>query len=167
MCLRFPSPSTKVSPKDLLSVDSHFLPLAPQLLGQVLFRAALRFRGCFDKQVPGFFSHGPNHSCGVAILVHKSFDFKLISSCADNGGRYLILGTIIQDTPFLLINTYAPSKPSNQSSFFLSLSELTPVEALRESNCKFVIGGDFNVALQPSLDRSGGNTTLLESVKFL
>ena len=88
-------------------------------------------------------------------------------SRVDNEGRYLILEAIIQDTPFLLINIYAPNKTSNQSSFFQALSELIPVEELRKSNYKFVIGGDFNVALQPSLDCSGGNTTLKESVKVL
>ena len=103
----------------------------------------------------------------MAILVHKSLDFKLISSRVDNEGRYLIVEAIIQDAPFLLINIYAPNKTSNESSFFQALSELIPVEELRESNYKFVIGGDFNVALQPSLDCSGGNTTLKESVKVL
>ena len=118
------------------------------------------------KQWPGefFFSHGSNHSCGVAILVRKSLDFKLTSSRVDNEGRYLILEAIIQDTPFLLINIYAPNKTSNQSSLFLALPELISVEELRESNYKFLIGGDLNVALQPSLDCSGGNTTLKESV---
>ena len=106
------------------------------------------------KQFPGefFFSHGSNHSCGVAILVHKSLDFKLISLRIDNEGRYLIIETIIQDMRFVLINIYEPNKTSNQSSYFLALSELIPVEHLRESNYKFLIGGDFNVALQPSLD---------------
>ena len=121
------------------------------------------------KQWPGefFFSHGSNHSCGVAILIDKSLDFKLISSRVDNEGRYLMVEAIIQDTPFLLINIYAPNKTSNQSSFFQALSDLISVEVLRESNYKFVIGRDFNVALQPSLDCSGGITTLSESVKVL
>ena len=95
----------------------------------------------------------------MAILLRKSLDFKLISSRVDNEGRYLIFEAIIQDTPFLLINMYAPNKTSNQSSFFLALSELISVEELRESNYKFLIGGDFSVALQPSLDCSGDNTT--------
>ena len=100
----------------------------------------------------------------MAILVRKSLDFKLTSS---REGRYLILEAIIQDTPVLLINMYEPNKTSDQSSFFLALPELISVEELRESNYKFLIGGDFNVALQPCLDCSGGNTTLKESVKFL
>ena len=113
------------------------------------------------KQWPSefFFSHRSNYSCGVAILIHKSLDFKLISSRVDNEGRYLIVEAIIQDTPFLLINIYAPNKTSNQSSFFQALSDLISAEVLWESNYKFVIGGDFNVALQPSLDCSGGITT--------
>ena len=46
-----------------------------------------------------FVSHDSNHSCGVAIFVKQSLDFKLISSRVDNEGRYLILEAIIQDTP--------------------------------------------------------------------
>ena len=39
--------------------------------------------------------------------------------------------------------------------------------SLVKTRRKFVIGGEFNVTLQPSLDCSGGNTTLRELVKFL
>ena len=46
----------------------------------------------------------------------------------DNEGRYLILEEIIQDMRFVLINIYEPNKTSNQSSYFLALSELIPVE---------------------------------------
>ena len=81
------------------------------------------------KQWPGefFFSHGSNHSCGVAILVHKLLDFKLISSRVDNEGRYLILEAINQDTPFVVINIYAPNKTSNHphsSRLYLNLFPL-------------------------------------------
>ena len=51
-----------------------------------------------------YFAHGSNHSRGVAILIRKSFDFKLKSIRSDEDGRYLILETTIQDVPFLLIN---------------------------------------------------------------
>ena len=50
-----------------------------------------------------YFAHGSNHSRGVAILIRKSFDFKLKSSRSDEEGRYLILEAIIQDVPFLLV----------------------------------------------------------------
>ena len=34
-------------------------------------------------------------------------------------------------------------------------------------DCKILLGGDFNVTLDPALDCSGGNPSLKESVKFL
>ena len=45
----------------------------------------------WKKQWPGecFFSHGSNHSCGVAILIRKSLDFQMKSMRADVDGRYL------------------------------------------------------------------------------
>ena len=59
---------------------------------------------------------------------------------------------------------------AKQSSFFQSLSESISDEEYREVNCRLLLGGgggDFNVTLQPSLDCSGGNSILKESVKFL
>ena len=121
------------------------------------------------KQWPGewFFSHGSNHSRGVAILIRKSLDFKMKSMRADVDGRYLILEANIQDTPFLLVNIYAPNTTAKQSPFFQSLSKSISDEEHREVNCSLLLGGDFNVTLQLSLDCSGGNSILKESVKFL
>ena len=42
-----------------------------------------------------FFSHGSNHSRGVAIFVRKSLDFKVKSSQVDVEGRYFILEATI------------------------------------------------------------------------
>ena len=69
-----------------------------------------------------YFAHGSNHSRGVAILIRKSFDFKLKSSRSDEEGRYLILEAIIQDVPFLLVNIYAPNTTTKQSLFFQTFS---------------------------------------------
>ena len=71
-----------------------------------------------------FFAHGSIHSRGVAILIRKSFDFKLKSTRFDAEGRYLILEATIQDVPFLLVNISAPNTTTKQSLFFQTLSEL-------------------------------------------
>ena len=114
-----------------------------------------------------FFAHGSTHSRGVAILIRKSFDFKFKSSRSDEEGRYLILQASIQDANFLLVNIYAPNVISKQSSFFLTLSDLISEQGLNASDCKILLGGDFNVTLDPALDCLGGNPSLKESVKFL
>lgn len=114
-----------------------------------------------------FFAHGSTHSRGVAILIRKGFDFKSKSSRSDEEGRYLILEASIQDANFLLVNIYAPNVISKQSSFFLTLSDLISEQGQSAPDCKILLGGDFNVTLDPALDCSGGNPSLKESVKFL
>jgi len=64
-----------------------------------------------------FFAHGSNNTHGVAILIRKSFDFKLKSIRSDEEGRYLILETTFQDAPFLLEIFTLPIPPL--SSHFL------------------------------------------------
>ena len=112
-----------------------------------------------------FFAHGSNHSRGVAILIRKSFDFKLKSIRSDEEGRYLILETTIQDIPFLLVNVYAPNTTTKQSLFFQTLSELIYDERYNESDYKTILGGDLNVTMDPDLDCSGGNPVSKDSVK--
>ena len=48
------------------------------------------------------------------ILVKGHLDFKLISSKIDPLGRYIFLEVEIQDSPFVLLNIYAPNKCAEQ-----------------------------------------------------
>ena len=43
-----------------------------------------------------YFARGSNYSRGVAILIRKTFDFKVKSFRSNEEGRYLILAAIIQ-----------------------------------------------------------------------
>ena len=72
---------------------------------------------------------------------------------------------IIQDVPFLLLNIYAPNT-TQQSQFFEKLSDIINEED-HYKECKILLGGDFNMTLNPSLDGLGGNPTLKYSVKRL
>ena len=123
----------------------------------------------WKSQWPGeiYFAHGSIHSRGVAILIRKGFDFELKSLRSDDEGRYLILKANIQDVTLLLINVYAPNITTKQSLFFQTLSDLIAEDEPSAPDCKILLGGDFNVTLDPALDCSGGNPALKESVKFL
>ena len=112
-----------------------------------------------------FFSHGSSHSRGVLILVREQLDFKLLSSKVDDQGRYILVHAMIQDTPFLLINIYAPNKCAEQSEFFKSISN--EINTCVTLDCSIVLGGDFNVIFDPELDGSGGIKKKKESVKNL
>ena len=123
----------------------------------------------WKKQWPGdiYFAHGSTHSLGVAILIRKSFDFKLQSIQTDKEGRFLFIEATIQDEPFLLVNIYAPNSVTSQSLFFQSLTELLCDEQYQGTNHKIILGGDLNITFDPDLDCSGGKPVLKESVKFV
>ena len=113
-----------------------------------------------------FFSHGTGHSKGVLILVKDQLDFKLQLIKVDSQGRYILLEAIIQDSPFLLLNIYAPNKCSEQCDFFKTISEqLNSTFTL--SDFSVIIGGDFNVIFDQKLDGSGGLKKTKDSVKVL
>ena len=90
------------------------------------------------------------------------FFFKLQSLKVDSQGRYVLLEALIQDSPFALLNIYAPNKCAEQCDFFNKISEELK-SSLTLADSSFVIGGDFNVIF----DGSGGIKKTKESVKIL
>ena len=111
-----------------------------------------------------FFSHGSQHSRGVMILLKENFDCEVSVHREDEQGRFLILKVIIQNQPFVLVNIYAPNKINDQCTFFEEIQ--TQLDGLDlEENCEIIIGGDFNVILEPDLDGTGGKPQLKESCK--
>ena len=92
----------------------------------------------WKKQCKGktFFSHGTNHRRGVLILVKLQF-LKV-----DSQGRYVLLEALIQDSPFALLNIYAPNKCAQQCDFFSKISEELK-SSLILADSSFVIGGDL------------------------
>ena len=113
-----------------------------------------------------YFSHGSCHSRGTMILINEQLDFKLISSKIDPFGRYIFLEAEIQDSPFLLLNIYAPNKCAEQCDFFSKLSEELK-EFNTEAATSLIVGGDFNVILDVDLDGRGGNKKRKDSVKYV
>ena len=49
--------------------------------------------------------------------MRENLDFKVKSTYTDDSGRFIFLDTLIQDSPFLLANIYAPTKASEQCQF--------------------------------------------------
>ena len=66
-------------------------------------------------------------------------------------GRYIFLEVEIQDSPFVLLNVYAPNKCAEQCDFFSKLWEELK-DFVTDEDKSVVIGGDFNVILDPDLD---------------
>ena len=101
------------------------------------------------------YSHGSNHSRGVLVLINEQLQFELKNTIIDDSGRYILLEMTTQDSPFLLLNLYAPTKLNEQAAFFeeiLSIIQTTSFDA----ECRIIMGGDFNVHLDAALDNSEG-----------
>ena len=94
------------------------------------------------------------------ILVSDKLQFELKSEVQDKDGRYILIDAIIQDSPFLLLNIYAPNNTAEQCTFFSGILN-TLEEATYDLSRQLIIGGDFNAHLDPELDSAGGKTEYL------
>lgn len=102
------------------------------------------------------FAHGDSNSRGVAILVRKGSEYAIDEIAADPEGRVLLLKITKDQESFLLGNVYAPTQdhPGEQAEFIDSLEEMV-VESGEPS---ILLGGDFNLCLNTSLDRASSQT---------
>ena len=100
------------------------------------------------------FSHGTRHSSGVAILLDKKYDYNISEVKKDTNGRFLLVNIEINNENFILINVYAPTKDNSkeQKQFFEYVND----KLEDYTGCNIIIGGDFNVCLNPNLNKQGG-----------
>ena len=99
------------------------------------------------------FNHGASNSAGFAILMSLCCSFQIISSKNLINGKILEL-LIKQDNQLTkLINIYGPARncPKEQVDFLQTIRE-----TLNETNIPVIIGGDFNIYIDPLRDKTGG-----------
>ena len=65
-----------------------------------------------------FHSHGSDHSRGVLVMINENLQFEVKNLKEDIHGRFVAIEALIQESPFLLLNLYAPTKCSEQCNFF-------------------------------------------------
>ena len=107
------------------------------------------------------------NSHGVAILVMNNFECKISNSSPDVNGNMIYADLNIGSLSLRLVNIYAPNTDSPQ--FFEGINALINENTMDY----FVICGDFNLVLDPSLDSSNyvsinnprAHQTLIESLK--
>ena len=95
-------------------------------------------------------SHGTTQSRGVAILVNK-IDIIVHNVIRDTNGRYLILYVTLVGVKTILCNIYAPN--IDTPDFFKAV--FTEIEKFPFEHV--IVAGDFNLALDPTVDRQGAN----------
>lgn len=91
---------------------------------------------------------------GVSILLSKNLPWQLIDSLIDPEGRYVFLKGTIHNRMVTLANIYSPN--TAQVCFFRSIAAI--LAGFQAGTT--ILGGDFNVTLQPILDSSSGSSTL-------
>ena len=80
---------------------------------------------------------------------------------ADSGGRYSILHIEIKGSPYVILNYYAPNVENEQLRFLNKLSdELDQLPLREDQDVHFVLGGDWNLIFDKSLDALSGKPTV-------
>lgn len=93
------------------------------------------------------------------ILIGDNLEFELVNIDIDSNSRYIFLEAMVQGSPLLLINVYAPNTLSQQEQFFSML--LSKMDEKTFHPERYVImGGDFNFYFNVDMDCSGGNPEL-------
>uniref|UniRef100_A0A8C5LLJ0 Reverse transcriptase domain-containing protein n=1 Tax=Leptobrachium leishanense TaxID=445787 RepID=A0A8C5LLJ0_9ANUR len=87
---------------------------------------------------------------GVTILIHNRLQFELHRILKDPGGRFIILVCTINSRAYTLVSAYAPN--TSQHQFFSRL--LHKVQEVMTG--ALIVCGDFNLSVDPSIDRSRG-----------
>lgn len=85
---------------------------------------------------------------GAAIVIHRDVAFEPSITICDPNGRFVIVSGKLQNSPGALASVYAPTWDDDRfvSKFFSSLPNC--------ANHLIIIGGDFNLIQDTTLDRS-------------
>ena len=81
-------------------------------------------------------------------------------------GRYIIMEAEVQGSSFLFVNIYAPNSVQDQCCFYDNLNKNIEENVIEKGN-RIILGGDFNVTLNPVWDCSGGNQSKKASAQFI
>ena len=96
------------------------------------------------------FSCCTSNRAGVCILFHNNFNLQILKVFLDPNGRFIICDIEANGKILTLVNIYAPNE--DDPKFFQLLFEHLSVFRSEE----IIIGGDFNLVLDPEKDKKGG-----------
>ena len=121
--------------------------------------------GCGTGSV--FFSHGKSDARGILIAVREGIKYKVIEKYIDKEGRYIVLNMMLNSSPVVLFNYYAPNQEPEQLKVLERLTHILDQLDIAQ-NTTFMWGGDFNMMFDIDLDADGGSPKLyIESVSKL
>lgn len=103
-----------------------------------------------------YYSSFTSQARGVVILLRKGIPFQLEHLERDKGGRYVLVRGFLANKSVTMLNVYGPNQ--DDADFFVNL--------FFKINCsptELIIGGDFNLVLDPNMDRSSSSSKPLSS----
>ena len=109
-------------------------------------------------------SHGNTKSKGVAIVIPNEISHDIKNVFNDEEGRIIAIECNIANEAMLLINCYFPTK-DKQSEQIATLNQLRDI-ITPFADKTIILGGDFNLVLDETLDKQGGVNATIDSKKF-
>lgn len=96
------------------------------------------------------FAHGTSRSCGVAILIKKSLNLRILDIFTDKiEGRFVVLNIEYEGSKYTLCNLYGPN--NDNPEFFQKVFKIIELCG----NDYKVTAGDFNLVMDNDLDKRG------------
>ena len=99
------------------------------------------------------FSHGSSNSKGVAILCSPDLDIEFSKIKTDNDGRYIILEVKVNERKYTVCNLYFPTRDHQQEQIKVLESFCNDINDSNHDMNNIILGGDFNVYLNPLIDK--------------
>lgn len=97
-------------------------------------------------------AHGSGHSAGVGIFKHN-FNRNILETNIDSSGHFLIMIIAIHNLKTIIINLYGFNSSVDNNILFDTLEEKISYWLIKCPNASWVLGGDFNIAVNTMLDR--------------
>ena len=83
----------------------------------------------------------------------------MIDQNVDRGGRFIVLNTLIEGSPMVLINYYAPNEEKDQLKVLDDLNHILTILTFLKIPSLYG-GGDFHLIFDIRLDADGGSLKL-------
>lgn len=99
-----------------------------------------------------YYSHGSNHSAGVAILFHK-FKGDVLEVIHSVEGRWILLVAKHDDTTTIIGNIYGYNCSRLNKLLFAEISCKTKLLSDKYTGSTIILGGDFNECMDGTIDR--------------
>ena len=101
-----------------------------------------------------FYSNGISQSCAFLIAYFANLNFSVNKQVGDKNGRIIILDVIIDETRYVLVNTYNVNTEAEQVQVLSELSELMKNINVSEEN-RIVLVGNLNIFFDSKLETKG------------